>query len=461
MHQFSMPPPKDCAWIKEAATESIFLTSLVALRLNRSLDLQVCESKGWPPSWISVILFLNHCSHSCVHCPMLYPAWTQTLCLGNHDIFEIWPVKISSILKRFKQIHTAMDRRDLVDTTDKICVGIGELVVAKQFATRHHDLLRALKSILRRPKQSGSDRDDLSGKTGNNPTHTQCSTTEGIAPENRLTERSVGWKIREFKPILYWPSVQKSWHRSRRGAWTGDWCHAPQCWERYASVDEKVGNVGSVRSQTPTYAFQGSHGINSQNPWWVPTRMRVDRVNKIQCFPIQKCFGFYTKLPSGNVQTCSIPVIEIPKLCGNVMKGVICWQQAFKKLLYWLTIRWRTTELMATNGPKDFHPIIKFYGACRWRNTGIWIFVKVEAKPMIDIVLNRVSLNSKDDPCVWRMHRKNTVPQEGEKIIITLLWRMGSDHGIGIALIGPLTVRTTRLGTTMDATHPDEHPWMM
>ena len=85
-----------------------------------------------------------------------------------------------------------------------------------------------------------------------NPTHTQCSTTEGLAPENRLTERLVGWKIHDARLILYWLNTQKSWNRSRRGVWTGDWCHASQCWERYALVDEKVSNVGGVRSQMPT-----------------------------------------------------------------------------------------------------------------------------------------------------------------------------------------------------------------
>ena len=222
MHQFSVPP-RDWAWINEAAAEFIFLTSLVALRLNRSLDLQVCESRGWPPSCISAILILNHCSHSCVHCPTLYPAWTQTLCFGNHDMIENWPVKIkiSSILERFKHIHTAMDRRNLVGTTDKIRIGLGQLVIAKQFTARHHDLLRALKSIWRRSKQSSHVREDLSGKMGNNPTQTQCSMTERLAPENRLAEILVGWKIHEIELILYWPSAQKSWNRSSRGV---RWC---------------------------------------------------------------------------------------------------------------------------------------------------------------------------------------------------------------------------------------------
>ena len=94
---------------------------------------------------------------------------------------------------------------------------------------------------------------------------------------------------------------------------------------------------------------------------------------------------------------------------------------------------------MATNGPNDIYPIIKFCSACnRWRNTSIRIFVKVEPKTMVDVFFNRLRLNPKDYR-VWR--------------------RMGSDYDIGSALIGPLTARTRRQRPTTILQIMTGTPW--
>ena len=211
-----------------------------------------------------------------------------------------------------------------------------------------------------------------------NPTHTQCSTTEGLAPENRLTERLVGWKIHDARLILYWLNTQKSWNRSRRGVWTGDWCHASQCWERYALVDEKVSNVGGVRSQTPMYTFQGSHGINSQNPQ-VPTH--VNRVNKIECFPIHKCFGFYTNQPSSpaaRFRLAPFLVLRSQNFAGMLWRGssvdskhsrnsCMGWQCNEELLSSWQPMDRRTSiqSLNFTVDADDGTPVFGFLS--RWK----------------------------------------------------------------------------------------------
>jgi hypothetical protein len=100
-----------------------------------------------------------------------------------------------------------MNRGDLVDTTDEIGIRIREVVIAKIPVITDHDFLRALKSILRRPKQSSSNWKDLSGETGNDSTHTQCGTTEGLALENRVAESLIHREIRDIESIIHKPSA--------------------------------------------------------------------------------------------------------------------------------------------------------------------------------------------------------------------------------------------------------------
>jgi hypothetical protein len=100
-----------------------------------------------------------------------------------------------------------MNGRDLVDTADEIGIGITEFIITKTLATTDQNILRALKSILRRSQQSGSVREDLSSKTGNNSTHTQCGTRGEIALEERVAECLIRREIRDVKSMTHWPNA--------------------------------------------------------------------------------------------------------------------------------------------------------------------------------------------------------------------------------------------------------------
>jgi len=92
---------------------------------------------------------------------------------------------------------------------------------------------------------------------------------------------------------------------------------------------------------------------------------------------------------------------------------------------------------MTSNGPADFQPIMKFCTVCRQWNPSVRIFIKIEAKAIVNVVLKRVSLNAENDRWIWMVHRKNKGPRDGEKIIIGFLLRIGKGNSIGIMQIGP------------------------